>query len=91
MTSLATSVGASPLVFSHGAGAESRFTIGIVIFSGVLVATLFTLIVVPVFYALLARFMRTPGWVAREIAELELKSPTPGRDFEAGPAPAPAE
>jgi multidrug efflux pump len=58
-------------MLSHGAGAESRMTIGVVIFSGVLVATLFTLIVVPVFYALLARYTKVPGWVAREIAEFE--------------------
>jgi multidrug efflux pump len=75
MTSMSTAIGALPLVLSHGAGAESRFTIGIVIFSGVLVATLFTLIVVPVFYALLARSMRTPGWVAKEIADLEKREP----------------
>jgi multidrug efflux pump len=71
MTSFATAIGALPLMLSHGAGAESRMTIGVVIFSGVLVATLFTLIVVPVFYALLARYTKVPGWVAREIAEFE--------------------
>ncbi|MCG8443586.1 MAG: efflux RND transporter permease subunit, partial [Caulobacterales bacterium] len=71
MTGLSTAMGALPLVLASGAGAESRATIGIVVFAGVLVATLFTLLVIPVFYDLLARFTRDPGWAARRIAEYE--------------------
>lgn len=67
MTGLSTSIGALPLAFASGAGAESRMTIGVVIFAGVLIATLFTLLIVPVFYGLLARFTQTPGWIEREI------------------------
>ena len=37
MTSVSTAIGAVPLVLASGAGAESRFTIGIVIISGVVV------------------------------------------------------
>jgi multidrug efflux pump len=88
MTSVSTAIGALPLMLSHGAGAESRMTIGVVIFSGVLVATLFTLIVVPVFYALLARFMQTPGWVGREIAEFERREGPRAEDEAFAPAPA---
>jgi len=44
-----------PLIFTSGAGAGSRFTIGVVIFSGVLFTTALTLFVVPVFYRILAR------------------------------------
>ena len=55
MTSLATVMGVVPLIFTSGAGAGSRFTIGVVIFSGVLFTTALTLFVVLVFYRVLAR------------------------------------
>ena len=67
MTSVATIVGAIPLIAGHGAGSESRFTIGIVIFFGLMVATLLTLFVVPVFYDLLARYTKSPDATAKEI------------------------
>lgn len=50
MTTAATSMGIAPLLFAFGAGANSRFSIGLVITSGLLVGTLFTLFVVPVYY-----------------------------------------
>ncbi|KZX60629.1 acriflavine resistance protein B [Halioglobus sp. HI00S01] len=50
MTTFATVLGVWPLVIASGAGAESRFSIGLVITAGMLVGTLFTLFVVPVFY-----------------------------------------
>jgi multidrug efflux pump len=71
MTSLATVMGALPLMLWQGAGSESRFAIGIVIFSGVIFSTLLTLFVVPAFYNLLARFTRSPNAVAQEIERLE--------------------
>jgi multidrug efflux pump len=71
MTSVATIVGAIPLILGHGAGAESRFTIGIVIFFGLLVATMLTLFVVPVFYDLLARYTKSPEATAKEIEAYE--------------------
>ena len=49
MTGLSTMFGALPLVLATGAGAETRETIGIVIVSGVFIATALTLVVVPVF------------------------------------------
>jgi multidrug efflux pump len=54
MTSAATVFGHLPLVFVSGPGAEARNSIGIVLVTGMVVGTLFTLIVVPVFYSLLA-------------------------------------
>ncbi len=54
MTSAATVFGHLPLVFVSGPGAEARNSIGIVLVTGMVVGTLFTLIVVPVFYTLLA-------------------------------------
>jgi multidrug efflux pump len=50
MTTFATVLGVWPLVIATGAGANSRFSIGLVITAGMLVGTLFTLFVVPVFY-----------------------------------------
>ena len=67
MTSLATMVGAMPLVFATGAGSASRVTIGIVIVTGVAFSTLFTLFVVPTFYDMLAGFTSSPGAVAQEL------------------------
>jgi multidrug efflux pump len=54
MTSAATVFGHLPLVFVSGPGAEARNSIGMVLVTGMVVGTLFTLIVVPVFYSLLA-------------------------------------
>ncbi len=53
MTVLSTVLGAVPLVFSSGAGAESRFSIGIVIIGGFLVASILTLFLTPVLYDLM--------------------------------------
>ena len=71
MTSIATAMGALPLMLWTGAGAGSRQTIGSVIFMGAMVATLLTLFVVPVFYNLLARFTKSPEWTSRQIEEYE--------------------
>ena len=71
MTSIATAFGALPLVLWQGAGAGSRQTIGVVIFTGAIFATLLTLFVVPVIYGLLARFTRSPEYTARKIEEWE--------------------
>ncbi len=50
MTTFATVLGVWPLLIASGAGANSRFSIGLVITAGMLVGTLFTLFVVPAFY-----------------------------------------
>lgn len=71
MTSIATVVGAVPLIIGHGAGAESRMTIGVVIFFGLSVATLLTLFVVPVFYDLLAKYTKSPEATAQQIEAFE--------------------
>src|SRR5205814_4818674 len=44
-----------PLLFASGAGAVSRFSIGIVVIVGMLVGTLFTLFVVPAVYTFVAK------------------------------------
>ncbi|MFV0625491.1 efflux RND transporter permease subunit [Sphingomonas sp. ac-8] len=55
MTTAAMVAGLVPLLFAGGAGAASRFAIGIVVVMGMLIGTLFTLFVLPTFYTLLAR------------------------------------
>ncbi|MBS1165067.1 MAG: Efflux pump rane transporter BepE [Proteobacteria bacterium] len=61
MTTAAMVTGLIPLVFAVGAGAASRFAIGIVVVMGMLIGTLFTLFVLPTFYTLLARDHRKRG------------------------------
>ena len=75
MTSVCTVVGALPLALGHGAGANSRIAIGVVIISGVVFSTLLSLFVVPAFYVLLARFTRSPEAIAQEIRRLEVSEP----------------
>jgi len=55
MTTAAMVLGVVPLVVATGAGASSRFAMGIVIATGMSVGTLFTLFVVPAVYMLIAR------------------------------------
>lgn len=55
MTTAAMVVGVVPLMLAGGPGAVSRFDLGLVIFTGMLIGTLFTLFVVPALYMLLAR------------------------------------
>ncbi|MBL8584645.1 MAG: efflux RND transporter permease subunit [Rhizobiaceae bacterium] len=55
MTTAAMALGVVPLIIASGAGAAARYSMGLVIFSGVLVGTIFTLFVVPMFYTLIAR------------------------------------
>ncbi len=54
MTTGATVLGHFPLVLVSGAGAEARNSIGIVLVAGMMVGTLFTLLVLPSVYMLLA-------------------------------------
>jgi multidrug efflux pump len=82
MTSLATILGAVPLILESGAGAEARVTVGVVTAGGVTLGTLLTLFVVPAAYTLAGRFARPPGALAAELDRLE------GAE---GPKPQPAE
>jgi multidrug efflux pump len=54
MTTAAMLLGAIPLIIAAGAGAVSRSNIGLVIASGLSIGTLFTLLVVPAVYLLIA-------------------------------------
>ena len=55
MTTAAMVFGVLPLVIASGAGAAGRQAMGLVIFSGLSIGTLFTLFVVPAMYMLLAK------------------------------------
>jgi multidrug efflux pump len=78
MTSVATVMGALPLVLAGGPGSASRATIGVVVIFGVSFSTLLSLYVVPAFYALLAPFTRSPEAVANQLAKLEAETPSVG-------------
>jgi multidrug efflux pump len=84
MTSISAAIGALPLMLSHGPGSGSRSTIGVTIFTGSIFATLLTLFVVPTFYNLLARFTKSPEWMARLIEAYDKDAPA----GEGHPAPA---
>ncbi|WP_233191915.1 efflux RND transporter permease subunit, partial [Brevundimonas sp. MYb33] len=79
MTSIATAFGALPLMLWQGAGAGSRQTIGVVIFTGAIFATMLTLFVVPVIYGVLARFTKSPEYTARKIEEWEAQEIAEGK------------
>lgn len=54
MTTAAMVLGVVPLITASGAGAASRYNLGLVIATGIAIGTLFTLFVVPAMYMLLA-------------------------------------
>jgi len=54
MTTAAMALAVVPLVIAKGAGAAAREAMGIVMFSGLLIGTMFTLFVVPMFYTFIA-------------------------------------
>ncbi len=75
MTMLSTVLGALPLVLASGPGAEARMAIGWVVFGGLGIATVFTLILIPVIYSLLAPLSRPRAHAGirldRELREIE--------------------
>ncbi len=75
MTTAAMALGIAPLLIASGAGAAARFAMGLVIVTGILIGTMFTLFVVPMFYTFLAH--------KETMAEKEAKHLPP-----ASPAPA---
>jgi multidrug efflux pump len=74
MTTAATVVGHFPLVLATGPGAGARNSIGIMLVTGMIIGTAFTLFVVPSIYVLVARSrhvvpVREPGIIVPELAE----------------------
>ncbi len=78
MTSIATVMGALPLVLAGGPGSASRATIGVVVIFGVSFSTLLSLFIVPAFYVLLARYTRSPDAIAHELERLQSQTPNVG-------------
>jgi multidrug efflux pump len=67
MTTAAMVVAMVPLLVAGGAGGAARFDIGVVIFAGMIIGTLFTLFVTPVIYTYIAR----DHLKAKEVLEAE--------------------
>jgi multidrug efflux pump len=70
MTSFCTAIGALPLLFASGAGAEQRRPIGVVVFYGTIVSVFLTLFAVPAVYSIIARKTRSPQYVSRMLDRL---------------------
>jgi multidrug efflux pump len=68
MTTAATVVGHFPLVLAAGPGAGARNSIGIMLVTGMVIGSFFTLFVVPSIYMLLARTHRAPDLVPAFVA-----------------------
>ncbi|SIT18473.1 efflux RND transporter permease subunit [Paracoccus saliphilus] len=64
MTMVSTVLGGLPLVLASGAGAEARVAVGWVIVGGLGFATVFTLVLTPAAYRLIAGFGMAPGAAA---------------------------
>jgi multidrug efflux pump len=60
-------MGALPLVLSGGPGHEARTVLGVVVMSGVALATVITLLLIPMAYALFARNSGSPMDVSRQL------------------------
>jgi multidrug efflux pump len=58
MTSFSTIFGILPIAIGLGAGAESRRPLGLAVVGGMLFSTFLTLVLVPVLYTLLSRFVK---------------------------------
>src|SRR3546814_21161908 len=80
MTSIATVAGALPLMLATGAGAAARRSIGVVVVWGVSLATLITLLLLPILYLRLGRNTGSPQAVARKLdAELSRENAGEGK------------
>jgi multidrug efflux pump len=67
MTTAATVMGHMPLVFARGPGAGARNSIGIMLVTGMIIGTVFTLFVVPSIYVLVARTHKSEAAELREV------------------------
>ncbi len=81
MTMLSTVFGALPLILSTGPGAEARSAIGWVVFGGLGIATVFTLVLIPVIYSVLAPLAPSRAHAGirldRELREADAAHPAP--------------
>jgi multidrug efflux pump len=84
MTSAATICGHLPLTLVTGAGAAARNSIGITIVAGMAIGTVFTLLVIPAIYVLIAKQHagEEPGAIAKDFAPAEAASDRPLPELE---------
>ena len=87
MTTAAMVIGVVPLLLANGAGAHSRFDIGIVIAAGMTIGTMFTLFITPAIYSYVARDRRhmhdlenESDVLAHDAAEADLVVAEPAND-----------
>ena len=73
MTTITTCAGAVPLIFSAGAGSETRQILGYILIWGVAFSTLLSLFLIPALYALIAKHTHTPQYTAQRLSRI-LKS-----------------
>ena len=73
MTSVVTVVAHTPLIIARGPGAACRNSIGVVLISGMIVGTAFTLFVVPAIYMMLARDRHGKSVEVSDEAETEME------------------
>jgi HAE1 family hydrophobic/amphiphilic exporter-1 len=66
MTALSFVLGVAPLVLASGAGAASRVSVGITVFGGMLAATVFGVVFIPVLYVV---FQNLREWVKQPKAK----------------------
>lgn len=77
MTTMAALLGALPLALGHGAGAESRQSLGIAVVGGLLFSQLVTLYLTPVFYTYMDAFQEK----VRNLSALRLKRKTSEEEY----------
>ena len=81
MTTAAMVLGVIPLVTATGAGAVSRFQMGVVIASGLSIGTLFTLFVVPAVYLVFAADHHLTAAAADDAVAPEPHTPVPDAKY----------
>jgi HAE1 family hydrophobic/amphiphilic exporter-1 len=77
MTSIATVAGAVPAAIGWGPGAETRAPMARAIIGGIVLSTLITLILVPVFYVMLERLRGVTGWLLIAPTDQTASAPEP--------------
>lgn len=80
MTGITTLMGTMPLILATGPGSETRLSIGIVVFWGVLFSLMFTIFIVPVAYKVLAKNTDTPQKTTKFLEKISLESKSEAKD-----------
>jgi multidrug efflux pump len=89
MTSVTSILGAVPLAFAAGAGAESRRPIGAAVVGGLLFSTVFTLLMIPTVHYVVVRIAERLGFnTIPPLVELQPIESAVGEPAGARPAPA---